>query len=309
MTTAKQLTWLDRLYDLRRDNPGSHERPHKPVLLLAIIDLLDRGLAANNRIPLNTDLVKAFRRYFEVVRQHDDRPSIENPFYRLCGDGFWELLPTPGAPPVYQRGSTSGTPSISALKESPGRFDKSLWALLEDSHSRVQIRDALVGRYFPEHREKLAALAAPPRPEAQPEALKEEFENQRNAAFRHTVLALYDYTCAACGIRVRLNDGFCLVEAAHIIPWEETYNDKPNNGLALCPNHHRAMDRRLIAPCPHPSHRAGVWRISDRVEPRIAGQSDLAAIGGKPVIPPGEEIFFPARASLQWREEHLNTEY
>jgi hypothetical protein len=40
------------------------------------MDLLDRGLVAGNRIPLNDD----FRRYFEVVRQHDDKPSVENPF-------------------------------------------------------------------------------------------------------------------------------------------------------------------------------------------------------------------------------------
>jgi hypothetical protein len=41
-------------------------------------------------------------------------------------------------------------------------------------------------------------------------------------------------------------------------------NDKPDNGLALCPNHHWAMDRFLIAPCPHPRHRAGVWRVRAR---------------------------------------------
>ena len=35
--------WLERVYNLRRDKQGSHERPHKPVLLLSIIDLLDRG--------------------------------------------------------------------------------------------------------------------------------------------------------------------------------------------------------------------------------------------------------------------------
>ena len=37
--------WLERLYNLRRDKRGSHERPHKPVLLLSIIDLLDRGVS------------------------------------------------------------------------------------------------------------------------------------------------------------------------------------------------------------------------------------------------------------------------
>lgn len=36
--------WLERLYNLRRDKRGGHERPHKPVLLLSILDLLDRSL-------------------------------------------------------------------------------------------------------------------------------------------------------------------------------------------------------------------------------------------------------------------------
>jgi hypothetical protein len=40
--------WLERLYNLRRDKRGSHERPHKPVLLLAVLDLLDRGSLTKN---------------------------------------------------------------------------------------------------------------------------------------------------------------------------------------------------------------------------------------------------------------------
>src|SRR5580658_6538998 len=39
---------LDRLNNLRRDKKGSHERPHKPVLLLNIVDLLDRGVLTAN---------------------------------------------------------------------------------------------------------------------------------------------------------------------------------------------------------------------------------------------------------------------
>ena len=71
--------WLERLYNLRRDKRGSHERPHKPVLLLAILDLLDRGLVTKNDIPLSPDLVKTFKRYFEVVRQRDDQPTHREP--------------------------------------------------------------------------------------------------------------------------------------------------------------------------------------------------------------------------------------
>jgi len=61
--------WLERLYNLRRDKRGSHERPHKPVLLLSILDLLDRGRVKNNQVALTPELVGTFRRYFvSVVR-------------------------------------------------------------------------------------------------------------------------------------------------------------------------------------------------------------------------------------------------
>ncbi|HEY5915577.1 MAG TPA: hypothetical protein VJA21_33755 [Verrucomicrobiae bacterium] len=93
--------WLERLYNLRRDESGSHERPHKPALLLAILDLLDKGRVARNEIPLNEDLAKTFRRYFDVVRQRDDKPSIENPFGVLSGDGFWTLQ-SPGRSGLYE---------------------------------------------------------------------------------------------------------------------------------------------------------------------------------------------------------------
>ncbi len=90
-TESTWQEWLERLYNLRRDKRGSHERPHKPVLLLAILDLLDRGQIKANRIALTPQLVKTFRRYFAVVRREDDQPSIENPFYFRSGDGFWQV--------------------------------------------------------------------------------------------------------------------------------------------------------------------------------------------------------------------------
>ncbi|MGO8679266.1 MAG: hypothetical protein ACLQVX_25785 [Limisphaerales bacterium] len=44
----KWQEWLERLHNLRRDKRGSHERPHKPVLLPSLLDLLDRGQVKNN---------------------------------------------------------------------------------------------------------------------------------------------------------------------------------------------------------------------------------------------------------------------
>jgi putative restriction endonuclease len=95
--------WLERLYNLRRDKSGSHERPHKPALLLSIIDLLDRGVITRNEVPLSDELVATFKRYFAVVRKQNDQPTIQNPFFHLCGDKFWRLVPAPGEREIYQK--------------------------------------------------------------------------------------------------------------------------------------------------------------------------------------------------------------
>ncbi|HEV2207829.1 MAG TPA: hypothetical protein VG167_03590 [Verrucomicrobiae bacterium] len=107
--------WLERLYNLRRDKRESHERPHKPALLLAILDLVDKGQITRNEVPLNEDLVKTFRRYFEVVRQRDDKPTIENPYYFLSGDGFWSLE-KPSGGRLYEAGNATSPPSMKVLR-------------------------------------------------------------------------------------------------------------------------------------------------------------------------------------------------
>jgi putative restriction endonuclease len=308
-TEQKWRQWLERLYDLRRDKSGSHERPHKPVLLLSILDLLDHEAFPGNNIALSPDLVQTFKRYFAVVRRGDDKPTIENPFYYLAGDGFWQLVPKAGGRPLYEPGKASGAPTITALREVHGRFDEDLWqTIISEPHTRHQLREALIARYFPEHREQLAVLAGQKNAPVPETALREEPPG-RDAAFRHTILEIYDYRCAACGIRVKISDALSLVQAAHIIPFGISRNDKPDNGLALCPNHHWAMDRFLIAPCPHPKHRAGIWQVGPALDSRIDGQKDLVALHGQRVIPPTEEKFCPAIESLRWREQHLNAKY
>jgi len=301
--------WLERVYNLRRDKRDTYERPHKPVLLLAILDLLDRGLLTKNEVHLSPDLVRVFKRYFAVVRRHNDQPTIENPFYFLSGDGFWELSPKGGGRSLYEPGNASSTPTLRTLRQVYGRFDSGFYGtLLRNAHSRHQLREALIARYFPEQREKLAAICVENTAVQKEQALQEDPPGRDNA-FRHAVLEIYDYRCAACGIRVKINDDLSLVEAAHIIPFGVSRNDKPDNGLALCPNHHWAMDRFLIAPCPDSKNRAGIWRVGTGLDARIEGQKDLVALAKQPVIPPNELKFYPAIESLRWREKHLSAKY
>jgi putative restriction endonuclease len=60
------------------------------------------------------------------------------------------------------------------------------------------------------------------------------------------------------------------VEAAHLIPFSESHDDDPRNGIALAPTLHWALDRYLIAPGPDYK-----WHVSPVLDSRIRDNTEL----------------------------------
>lgn len=112
-----------------------------------------------------------------------------------------------------------------------------------------------------------------------------------------------DNQCAACGLRIRLAHGndVSFIDAAHLIPFAVSANDHPSNGLALCKNHHWAMDRDVIVPGPD-FH----WHVSKAVDPRRSnGEQELAALAGTSILLPKDTAFHPKPESLTSRLRRL----
>jgi putative restriction endonuclease len=297
VTNIDQL--LEVVYDLRRGRVGEHERPHKPVLLLSLLEMVDLGKMKGNRIPFGDELRDCFKAYFEIVRCADDKATIENPFYYLQGDQIW-LVNT-------NQGRLQDQVSMKRLKEmgAVGSFPPDVWLLLQSELNREQVREGILCRFFSAKRPILREFINERlRRQSGSELAEEEkeFNSKRDGAFRRVVVDLYDYQCAACGLRIKLPlETITFVDAAHLIPFSESHNDHPSNGIALCKNHHWAMDRNLIAP--------GVdmkWRVAGSIlSQRSTGEAELARLAGSPVLPPHDPQFSPSRDSLRWRMERL----
>jgi putative restriction endonuclease len=103
-------------------------------------------------------------------------------------------------------------------------------------------------------------------------------------------------------LRIKLPDAdVTFVDGAHLIPFGISYNDHPTNGLALCKNHHWAMDRFLIVPTPE-----GIWKASNRLDARRSpGEAALLQIHGQQLLPPHDDAFRPDPTGLSWRTERL----
>ena len=312
---------VEALYRLNVNVVGQgalrHEKPHKPCLILAVLDLLATGQVTPDCIPWNQALRDRFKVYFDLVRTLQDQCHPELPFCHLKGERWWQPVRISGS------GSHPLAEAPTAADAKNGTVHAALAGGMEQftrtPMDRMLLRDALVSRYFPHARPLLLPLFTEPTigpgfhpslpfPDTSPgtSLLQEDPPLPlpgRNSAFRRKILEIYDCQCAACGLRIRLpgSEDLTFVDAAHLIPFTSSFNDHPTNGIALCKNHHWAMDRFLIAPTPDCS-----WIVSPHLEARRSdGEKSLIALQGKRVLPPSEPAFAPARDALQWRVERL----
>lgn len=291
MTTEDAIALI---YDLKRDRSGGHERPHKPILLLAILDLIENGTITENRIEASDELRAAFTDYFKIVQQGNDQNTPHNPFYYLCSEGFWTLQPQR---PDAAVGSWVQIQSRGIWAQ----LDPEFYALISQDLPRELLREAIYSRYFAQHRDALRHICREhtQNEENDTQAVTEDALPGRDGAFRKLVIEIYDYRCAACGLRLHL-DNIVLVEAAHLIPWNESRDDNPRNGMALCRNHHYAMDRFLIAPTPNRT-----WQVSKRLDDRRDGEAELVALNNRSILLPKLEQYFPQEEALEWRRDRL----
>jgi predicted restriction endonuclease len=107
--------YADKFSRLNVGRVGDHERPHKPVMLLAMLDLFGSGAIKENKITYSPELLELFGEYFEVVRTTDDKPTPINPFFYLRGDGFWHHHPRPGKKGILE--ALQSPPGIAAFRE------------------------------------------------------------------------------------------------------------------------------------------------------------------------------------------------
>ena len=293
---------IERLYDLNVGIIGTgterHERPHKPVLLLAALDLMDAGKATPAMIPWNQALRERFSTIFNLVKGHNDQDTPDNPFRYLSTDRLWKPFKNDGS----NQSPLKHNPRVGEIGQVFASIDPAFAPAFSTSTGREALREALLARYLPHARRQLLGEAISPAVEAAAHVAEEPVEFGRNPAFRRKILEVYDHQCAACGLRIKLPvSDTSFVDAAHIIPFSSSHNDHPSNGLALCKNHHWAMDRFLIAPGPD-----RLWRVSPTLDPRrSSGEAELLHLQSKPLLLPHDDAFLPATDGLQWRAERL----
>jgi putative restriction endonuclease len=293
----------------------ANQAPHKPILLLCVLDLFDSGEISSNLVEITDDLVELFDRYWERVLPSHRPRNLALPFFHLQGDGFWHLLPRHG-----RSSSGSQMTSLIRLREEVigARVDERLYGLFGSEENRDRLRGVLIETYFsPGVRPPLVEqsitnrgaflysekLLNNPKDSRVEETLSVEeayLPAVRDQGFRRAVVTAYAHRCALCGIRVRTLDGHTAVTAAHIRPWSDTHDDRPANGMALCRMCHWTFDEGLL----------GISQEYEVIASRQLVVSNnlpgyLPNLEGSGIVGPAQQPFWPDTESLRWHQENV----
>lgn len=289
--------------------------PHKPVLLLTVLDGIEQGIITTNRVVISAELVALFMETWTmIVKEGPYEPRFALPFFHLRSEGFWKLVPYPGmAPAITSSGSIR---SFSNLKETIAwaEIAPELFELMLHPESRETLRKALLDFYFPATKnnylrerinegryllqlEQDVLESKTPLPGEVNKNEEELF--LRGSVFRKTVPKVYGFTCSITGMRT-IAGGISMIDACHIIPFSATHDDSIRNGIALCPNLHRAFDRHLIAIDDD-------YRVLLKTDFSESADSDysIRKYIGKQLLLPAEQKYWPSKENLAWHREYL----
>lgn len=311
----RQFSKLRRAPGLVWTEATKRQAPHKPLLLLALLDLIARGEVTTSFIDAHRDLIELnelFTNYWRRVVPISQTSSIAFPFSRLNRESFWELLAVEGK--EINRAVLNSIKSVNQLRQVAigGRISQELFDLCLQSDSRAALRQALLESCFSAeavealtdqamiHAEAYSynqdLLRKAHQPIVKEVVATESFRPvSRNQGFRRAVVKTYDHRCALCGIRIVTAEGHTAVDAAHIVPWSKTQNDDIRNGMALCKLCHWAFDEGMM----------GVGDSYAVVTSRQIAQNpnfpgSLQALSGRSIITPTDQALWPAQKYLNW---------
>ncbi len=299
--------YLKKFTKLRTGISHGHVKPHKPVMLLVILSLIENRKITSNRIDYSPQLLELFKRFFDIVRTEQDALNPLLPFFYLRGDGFLHHRPLKDREHSY--GALSDPGSIKKFTEivEYAYLDNELWTYLQDQAALNMLRDGLIQSYFPRYKVHIEGIAKEEKEisgyetvlKGEPDKIKETKSTYRSTAFARIIREIYDYRCAACGLRLNLN-GLVIIDAAHLIPFSESQDDDPRNGMALCKNHHWAMDKFLIVPGTDK-----LWHVSPELDDRIEGCKEIISLNKRKILLPHDEKYYPKPVSLTWRHTRI----
>lgn len=305
---------------LRVDRTHGIPAPHKPILLLSILQSVLNKIINSRNVYLTPELVSLFKHNWSVLVKSNHDCRISYPFYHLKTSGFWKLIPHSEFDQIDAIGSA--VKSFSKLNNAIecAVLSQDLFELMLDSESNLVLQRRILDSYFSGLRfdfkeiqklyllelshleDKILHESATEYKREILNLIEEKNEEElflRGSLFKREIPKIYNNTCCISGMRIDSTHNISMIDACHIIPFSVSYDDTISNGIALSPNLHRAFDRGLITINEY---------FKVEVSTSFVESSSLYSIKNlaeKSINLPERIDYYPLIANLQWHRENI----
>lgn len=307
---------------LRRDSKNGGA-PHKPILLLSLIQAFQQNLFQSSKIYIIPEFVGLFKSNWNRLVETNHQCLFTLPFYHMHTEPFWQLIPNAGCELWVKSKSSMRSFSNLTTAVKFAQIDDELVKVLKTKHDSNILQLVLLDKYFQYTKDKIYSNKNTYIQDIEDQITNESIEDYkkrilsikktldndafqeeiyvRNNVFKKEVPKIYDNTCCISGMRVDSIDNISMIDACHIIPFSESYNDTITNGIALCPNLHRAFDRGMISI----SDNYKVILKNNFIEPNRSSYN-LKQFDGIKILLPENPMYFPSKDSLSHHRARFN---
>jgi len=143
------LVYYARKFERLRVDRAHGVAPHKPILLLSVLELFEREALCENRIELSDRLNQTFLKYWSYLGSAQHHPDISRPFFHMKSGKFWHLYARPGFEKILSSNTKLKTLAEVKRTISHAYLDEDLFDFLQEPSTRESLRAVLVGRWFP----------------------------------------------------------------------------------------------------------------------------------------------------------------
>ena len=299
---------------------GMGPAPHKPILIISIIELIQKGHITTNKISINHEIVLAFKNNWKKLVHTKHIENFALPFFHLKNEPFWRLASLGNLNKITTK--SKSIKSFKGLKENIlfAEIDRDLFNLLLQPTTSNILLNVLLDNYFIETKDLYFInsfddiqshlefeILNEPKASYQSNILElkhtlneEAFEEEvfvRGGMFKKTIPKIYKYTCCISGMHIKTDKNIQMVDACHIIPFSFSNDDTIQNGISLSPNLHRAFDRGLIT-----INQDFIVRVSPLVQESKSTYS-ISQFEGQQITLPEQQNWYPSLESLIWHKK------
>ena len=146
-----QLTLYNQISSLKQNKIMGHCAPHKPILLLSIMDLVAHGTITDNKVTLSEQLIKQFAHNWDrhVGESIIFKCAIDKPFWHLQNEPFWQLIHTDGYR-ITKANSPQAIYGIAKLQRTIHHaiIDPELFEMMRLPNHRIKLEQIILSTYL-----------------------------------------------------------------------------------------------------------------------------------------------------------------